>query len=66
MNRMRQIKTHFIRVAGRSFGGMSATWLVTITADEALLDTSIPKTKGETPFDCKRMTYGGFKILVEA
>ena len=35
MNRMRQIKTHFIRVAGRSFGGMSATWLVTITADEA-------------------------------
>ena len=64
---MRQNQTHFHFVwLGRSFGGMSATWLVTITADEALLDTSIPKTKGETPFDCKRMTYGGFKILVEA
>jgi hypothetical protein len=45
MNRMRQIRTHFIRVAGRSFGCRSATWLVTITADEALLDTPIAKTK---------------------
>ena len=34
--------------------------------EEALLDTPIPKTKGEMPLDCKRMAYGGFKTLVEA
>ena len=34
-----------------------------VMADPRLADMCVPDAM---PFDCKRMAYGGFKILVEA